>query len=68
MKKRRRHKKAIIAIARMLLTAIYNILKENQPYDSKLYRKADRLTALIVPQPVSCFKLRPVKQQKRWNE
>ena len=29
LKKRRGHKKAIIAIARMLLTAIYNILKKN---------------------------------------
>jgi len=41
LKKRRGHKKAIIAIARMLLTAIYNILKENQPYNPELYRKAD---------------------------
>ena len=31
LKKRRGHKKAIIAIARMLLTAIYNILKKNEP-------------------------------------
>ena len=30
LKKRRGHKKAIIAIARMLLTAIYNILKWNE--------------------------------------
>ena len=42
LKKRRGHKKAIIAIARMLLTAIYNILKKNEPYDPELYRKADR--------------------------
>ena len=26
----------------MLLTAIYNLLKKTQPYDPKLYRKADR--------------------------
>ena len=38
LKKRRGHKKAIIAIARMLLTAIYNILKKNEPYDTELYR------------------------------
>lgn len=38
IKKRRGHKKAIIAIARMLLTAIYNILKKNEPYNSDLYR------------------------------
>lgn len=36
LKKRRRHKKAIIAIARMLLSAIYNILKKNEPYNPEL--------------------------------
>ena len=41
IKKRRGHKKAIIAIARMLLTAIYNILKKNEPYNSELYRKVN---------------------------
>ena len=41
MKKRRGHKKAIIAIARMLLTAIFNILKKNEPYNSDLYTKSD---------------------------
>lgn len=42
LKKRRGHKKAIIAIARMLLTAIYNILKKNEPYNPELYKKADK--------------------------
>lgn len=42
LKKRRGHKKAIIAIARMLLTAIYNMLKKSEPYNPLLYRKADR--------------------------
>ena len=42
LKKRRGHKKAIIAIARMLLTAIYNMLKKNESYDPELYRKANR--------------------------
>jgi len=42
IKKRRGHKKAIIAIARMLLTAIYNILKKNEPYNAELYRQFDR--------------------------
>lgn len=42
LKKRRGHKKAIIAIARMLLTAIYNMLKKNEPYNSELYCRADR--------------------------
>ena len=41
LKKRRGHKKAIIAIARMLLTAIYNMLKKNEPYNSELYCKSD---------------------------
>ncbi len=42
LKKRRGHKKTIIAIARMLLTAIYNMLKKNEPYAPELYRKSDR--------------------------
>jgi Transposase and inactivated derivatives len=42
IKKRRGHKKAIIAIARMLLTAIYNILKKNEPYNVELYRQSDK--------------------------
>ena len=47
LKMRRGHKKAIIAIARMLLTALYNMLKDKKPYDSELYRKSDVL-------PVDC--------------
>jgi len=43
LKKRRGHKRAIIAIARMLLTAIYNILKKKEPYNPELYKKADVL-------------------------
>ena len=42
LKKRRGHKKAVIAIARMLLTAVYHILKKNEPYNAELYRKADK--------------------------
>ena len=30
-----------IAIARMLLTAIYNILKKHVPYNAEIYRKSD---------------------------
>lgn len=41
IKKRRGHKKAIIAVARMLLTAIYNILKKNEPYNSELYARTN---------------------------
>jgi hypothetical protein len=39
LRKRRGHKKAIIAICRMLLTAIYCILKNGEAYNPKLYRK-----------------------------
>ncbi len=39
LKKRRGHKKAIIAICRMLLTAIYAILKKSEAYNPNLYRK-----------------------------
>jgi len=41
IKKRRGHKKAIVAIARMLLNAIFHILKKSEPYNSELYRKSD---------------------------
>lgn len=43
IKRRRGHKKAIIAIARMLLTALYNMLKNNEPYNAQLYKKSDFL-------------------------
>jgi len=43
LRKRRGHKKAIIAIARMLLTALYNMLKNKQPYNAELYKKSDVL-------------------------
>jgi transposase len=41
LKKRRGHKKAIIAICRMLLTAIYAILKKSEVYNPNLYRRED---------------------------
>jgi len=41
IKKRRGHKKAIVAIARMLLTAIFHILSKNEPYNPELYRNSD---------------------------
>lgn len=43
LKKRRGHKRAILAIARMLLTAIYHILKKKEPYNAELYKKSDIL-------------------------
>lgn len=41
IKKRRGHKRAIIAIARLMLTAIYHILKKNEPYNAELYKKVE---------------------------
>lgn len=45
IKKRRGGKRAIIAIARMLLTAIYQMLKKNEPYNAELYKKSDSIPA-----------------------
>ena len=39
IKKRRGHKRAIIAIARMLLTCAYHILSKNEPFDIELYKQ-----------------------------
>ena len=41
IKKRRGHKKAIIAIARMLLTAIWHVLSKNERYNHELYCQND---------------------------
>ncbi len=43
LKARRGHKKAIIAICRMLLTAIWNILSKVEPYSAAGYI-ADKIT------------------------
>jgi len=59
LKKRRGHKRAIIAIARMLLTAIYHILKKKEPYNPELYQKADVLPVsreITVEQAISLAK------------
>lgn len=42
LKKRRGSKKAVIAIARKLLTAIWHILSKNEAYNAELYRQADK--------------------------
>jgi transposase len=39
IKKRRGHKRAIIAIARMLLTCIYHMLLKNEPFNNELYKQ-----------------------------
>ncbi len=41
IKKRRGHKNAIIAIARMLLTALYHMLKNDENYNAELSRKSE---------------------------
>jgi len=41
LKKRRGHKKAVIAIARKLLTAIWHMLSKNETYNADLYHKVD---------------------------
>jgi transposase len=59
LKKRRGHKRAIIAIARMLLTAIYHILKKKEPYNAELYKKSDVLPVtreITVEQAISLAK------------
>jgi transposase len=45
LKKRRGHKKAIVAICRMLLTAIYAILQKSEAYNPNLYRKVISIPA-----------------------
>ena len=35
------YKRQIIAIARMLLTALYHMLKNGENYNAELYRKSD---------------------------
>ena len=42
LKKRRGGKKAVIAISRKLLTAIWHILSKSEPYNAELYQKADK--------------------------
>ena len=39
IKKRRGHKRAIIAIARMLLTSIYNMILKNEAFDNSIYEE-----------------------------
>ena len=57
LKKRRGGKKAVIAIARKLLTAIWHILSKNEPYNAELYRKADNLPVNRELSPEQAFAL-----------
>jgi transposase len=42
LKKRRGGKKAVIAIARKILTAIWHMLSKNEAYNAELYRESDK--------------------------
>jgi hypothetical protein len=56
IKKRRGHKRAIIAITRMLLTAIYHILLKEEPYNPELYKEVEILPktrSITVDQAIS---------------
>jgi hypothetical protein len=57
LKKRRGHKKAVIAIARRLLTAVWHILKKQESYNADLYRKADKPPVNRVLTPEQAFAL-----------
>jgi transposase len=57
LKKRRGHKKAVIAIARRLLTAIWHILSKKEPYNADLYRSVDKPPANRLLTPEQAFSL-----------
>jgi len=57
LKKRRGHKKAVIAIARRLLTAIWHMLNKGELYNTDLYRKSDKPPAKRVLTPEQAFAL-----------
>ena len=57
LKKRRGHKKAIIAIARKLLTAVWHMLSKNESYNAELYHKADKPPENRVLTPEQAFAL-----------
>ncbi|WP_406834524.1 IS110 family transposase [Lactococcus lactis] len=44
LKKRRGHKKAIMAICHQLLVAIYHVLKKSEPYNAELYQRIEYIT------------------------
>jgi len=57
LKKRRGHKKAVIAIAHRLLAAIWHMLIKNEAYNPYLYNKADKPPANRVLTPEQAFAL-----------
>jgi len=68
LRKRRGHKKAVIAISRMLLNAIYHILKKNEPYNAELYRIADKRPNIVMclpKKPFTSFNVKVISSQSR---
>jgi len=57
LRKRRGHKKAVIAIAHRLLAAIWHMLSKNEAYNPYLYNKADKPPANRVLTPEQAFAL-----------
>jgi len=55
--KRRGHKKAVIAVSRKLLTAIWHILSKNVPYNAELYHKSNMPPVKRVLTPDQAFAL-----------
>ncbi|MHB1126742.1 MAG: IS110 family RNA-guided transposase [Bacillota bacterium] len=47
IKKRRGHKRAIIAIARMMLTYIYHMLSKNEPFNPSIYESRPKMQQLF---------------------
>ncbi len=61
LKARRGHKKAIIAVCRMFLTAIWNILNKSEPYTAEGYlteRPTNKSKVITKSQALSLMKLR----------
>lgn len=65
IKKRRGHKRAIIAIARMLLTCIYNMLSNNEVFNESLYK--EYLESATKPQNKNIAKMILFLQSKGFN-
>jgi transposase len=57
LKKRRGGKKAVIAITRKLLTAIWHILSKSEPYNAELYKQVDKPPENRVLTPEQAFAL-----------
>lgn len=57
IKRRRGHKKAIIAIARMMLTAIYHMLSTGELFNPALYEESQRKPGFVASSEEHAVKL-----------